>query len=459
MTVTDLTYGGAGIAHIGNFIIFIKNAIPGQRLMVRITKIKASYAEARILEIIEQSPEYQSPPCPYFEHCGGCTHQQLAYKTQLRYLHKQVLQLYQHLGGFGQVEVLSPIASEDLFRYRNKMEFAFSDKRWLIDELETDKPKDFALGLRATGNFLKAIDIDDCLIAPEETRIVLETIRNFSLENSLSCYNQRSHTGYLRHLVLRKAHKTQQLMINIVTNEDHHEVLSPLVDILSERLPPLKSVVNTISRSWSGTTFGETQHLLYGKDHIIETLGSFTFKISPASFFQTNTIMAEKLYNIIKEYAGLTGTETVWDLYCGTGSIALYLANRAREIIGFEIVSSAVKDARENANLNQLSNLRFIECDLDRLPQKNPELLDTLPRPQILIIDPPRAGMHPKLIPVVAKLNPSRIVYISCNPATQVRDIKLLLEQTIYHIDLVQPVDMFPHTPHIEVVTRLEKQE
>jgi len=459
VSVTDLVYGGAGIARIDDFVIFIKNAIPGQRLKIRITKVKSGFAEAKILEILKQSPEYAPAPCPYFNHCGGCQLQHLAYKTQVHYLFEQVKQLYQHLGGFKTIDVTPPIYSNKIFRYRNKMEFAFSDKRWLTENFEVEKLENFALGLRAPGNFWKAIDLDDCLIAPEEAAIILGMVRNFALQNNFSCYNQKKHTGYLRHLVVRKAISTNQLMINLVTNEDHYEILQPLIDALAKKLDNLTCAVNTISKSWSGTTVGEKQHLLYGKDHIIETLGKLTFKISPASFFQTNTLMAERLYHIVKEYAGLTGKETVWDLYCGTGSIALYLADKAKEVIGFEIVKAAIDDARVNTALNNLSNVRFIEGDLDKLFQKNPELLDKLPLPDILIIDPPRGGMHPKLIDAVSLLNPERIIYVSCNPATQVRDLRLLLEQTQYSIDKIQPLDLFPHTPHIEVVTRLEKHD
>jgi len=455
LSITDLAYGGAGLTHIDDFVIFVKNGLPGQKVNARIIKVKSSFAEAKILNIIEQSPEFQPSPCVYFDHCGGCTHQHLDYKTQIYYLHQQVIDLYRHLGGFGPVEVLPPVPSQSIFRYRNKMEFAFSAKRWLIDDFETNKPENFALGLRATGNYWKAIDLDDCLIAPEETAVVLATVRQFALTNQLAAYNQKNHTGFLRHLVLRKAYNTNQLMINIVTNDDQYAIFQPLVSELRVKLDNLSCFVNTIARGWSGTTVGEKQHTLFGNDHILETLGDLTFKISPASFFQTNTVMAEKLYDIVRDFAAISATDTVWDLYCGTGSIALYLARNAKEIIGFEIVNDAVKDARINALLNNIENTRFIEGDLNKLFLKNPELLNDLPMPDILIIDPPRGGMHPKLVDVVAQLRPKTIVYVSCNPATQVRDIKMLLEQVSYTIDKIQPVDLFPHTPHIEVVTKL----
>ena len=455
LSISDLAYGGAGLAHIHDFVIFVKNGLPGQQVNARITKVKSNFAEAKILNIIEQSPKFQKAPCVYFDHCGGCSHQHLDYDTQLKYLHKQVIDLYVHLGGFRPINVLAPVGSENIFHYRNKMEFAFSDRRWLIDGFETDKPEDFALGLRASGNYCKAIDLNDCRIAPEETSVILSTVRQFALTNNLTAHDQKRHTGFLRHLVLRKAYNTNQVMINIVSNDDKHEVFKPLVNKLNAKLDNLTSVVNTIARGWSGTTVGEKQYVLFGNNHILETLGHLTFKISPSSFFQTNSVMAEKLYDIIRAFAGISTTDIVWDLYCGTGSIALYLARDAKEVIGFEIVKAAVKDARTNTSLNNIENARFLESDLDKLFQINPEMLVNLPAPDVLITDPPRSGIHPKLVNVIAQLAPKTIIYISCNPATQVRDIKMLLEQKQYTIDKIQPVDLFPHTPHIEVVTKL----
>ena len=455
LSITDLAYGGAGIAHVGDFIIFVKNAVPGQRVNARITKVKSAFAEAKVLSVIENGTEYRKPPCNYFKHCGGCSHQQLDYQAQLSYLHKQVIDLYRHLGGFGPVKVPEPIPSARIYHYRNKMEFAFADQRWLIDGFETEKPENFALGLRAPGNYWKAIDIDDCLIAPEETSKVLSIVREFALMNHLSAHNQKKHTGLLRHLVLRKAFNTNQLMINIVTNDDQHAIFQSLAAELSTIIDNVTSIVNTVARGWSGTTIGEKQYILSGQDHITEKLGDLSFKISPASFFQTNTLMAEKLYRIVREFAGISQDQAVWDLYCGTGSIALFLACDAKTVVGFEIVKAAVRDALINAKLNGITNTQFIEGDLDKLFDKKPEMLDELPKPDILIIDPPRGGMHPKLIDVVANLSPKTIVYVSCNPATQVRDIRMLLEKSPYTIDHIQPVDMFPHTPHIEVVTKL----
>ncbi|HDP67599.1 MAG TPA: 23S rRNA (uracil(1939)-C(5))-methyltransferase RlmD [Candidatus Marinimicrobia bacterium] len=455
LSIEELAYGGKGLAHLDNFVIFVENALPGQRINARITKVKPGFGEAKILNIIRQSPEYTQPPCPYFDHCGGCLHQQLNYPAQLYYLHKQVSDLYHHFGGLGAVPVLPPIPAEKIFRYRNKMEFAFSDQRWLIDGFENHKPRDFALGLRAAGNFWKAIDLNDCLIAPEETAVVLATVREFALTNHLSAHNQKQHTGFLRHLVLRKSHSSGELLINIVTNRDNPVIFHPLITELSSQLNHLGSFVNTVARGWSGTTIGDKQHLLYGKGYFLEKLDGLSFKISPASFFQTNTNMAQKLYRLVRELAGVEKNDTVWDLYSGTGSIALYLAQDAKEVIGFEIIRAAVADARFNAELNHIANARFVEADLDKLSRENPEMLSALPAPDVLIIDPPRSGMHPRLVDTVAQLAPKKVIYVSCNPATQVRDIRSLVERKSYAIEQIQPLDMFPHTPHIEVVAKL----
>jgi len=456
LTIENLAFGGIGIAHVDDYIIFIpKGAVPGQVVKARITKATSNYGEAKVLEIIRKSDNVIIPPCPYFGQCGGCKHQNLQYEEQLKQLHNQVKELYHHLGGFKETVVNSPVPSDKIFRYRNKMEFAFSNRRWLMDDFDEEKPEDFALGLRASGNYWKAIDIGDCIIAPEESGILLSSVRSFALKSKISAYDQKSHEGFLRHLVIRKGQKTDQLMLNIVTNSDSPELLMPLVDELSEKLPNLTCFVNIVNRGVSGTTTGEKTNLLYGKQYIEEKFGDLTFKISPSSFFQTNTLMAEKLYEVVKDFAKLKKSDIVWDLYCGTGTIALYLASCVKRVIGFEIVHEAIKDANENARLNGIENIRFIEGNLDKLFRKEPELLKELPYPDLIIIDPPRSGMHPKLVNDIIKIHPRKIVYVSCNPATQVRDLKLIVDEGNYRIDSVQPVDMFPHTPHIEVVVKL----
>ena len=456
LKIENLAFGGKGIAHVDDYIIFIpKDAVPGQVVKALVTKATSNYGEARVLGVIKRGYNEIKPLCPYFGNCGGCKHQNLQYQEQLKQLYNQVKELYHLLGGFKETVVNFPVSSDKIFHYRNKMEFAFSNRRWIIDGLDEEKPKGFALGLRASGNYWKAIDIDDCIIAPEESGILLSSVRNFALRNKISAYDQKRHKGFLRHLVIRKGQNTEQLMVNIVTNSDSPELLMPLADELSKELPNLTSFVNTVNRGVSGTTTGEKTNLLYGKRYIEEKLGELTFKISPASFFQTNTLMAEKLYEVVKDFSELEKDEVVWDLYCGTGTIALYLASYVKKVIGFEIVPEAIRDANENAELNRIENVRFIKGNLDKLFRKEPEILKELPSPDLIIIDPPRSGMHPKLVSDIIEIHPPKIVYVSCNPATQVRDLKLIADRGNYMIDSVQPVDIFPHTPHIEVVAKL----
>ena len=458
LKIDRLAFGGAGIASVDDYIIFVGNeAVPGQIVSAQITQAKSTFAEAKIREVIKPGEQEIPALCPYFHHCGGCKHQNISYQAQTEYFHRQIVEIYQHLGQFADVEVRPTIPSEKTFRYRNKMEFAFSNRRWRIGQTDAEKPEDFALGLRVPGNYMKAIDIDDCLIAPEETPTVLRLVRAFALENRLPAFDAIRHDGFLRHLVLRKGEHTGNLMINIVTRDDLPKIFEPLIAGLSKALPNLVSVVNTVTRAVSGTTIGEKTNLLFGQDSIEEKLGSLSFKISPASFFQTNTGMAEKLYETIRDATDIRKTETVWDLYCGTGSIALFLASAAKQVVGFEIVPSAIQDAVENASRNNIDNARFILGDLDQLFRKSPELLHDLPTPDVLVIDPPRVGMHPKLVQDILPLNPSRIIYVSCNPSTQVRDLKTINQLGGYRIESVQPIDLFPHTPHIEVVTRLTR--
>ncbi len=458
LIIEDLGFRGKGIAKVDDYLIFVKNGVPGQKVKALIKKAKSSFGEAIILEVLEKSKKEIDAKCSYSPYCGGCKHQKLSYKEQLFYLHKQVQDLYQRLGSFKNFEVAEIIGADIIFNYRNKMEFSFSNHRWLTDDFEKEKPIDFALGLRAPGNFWKSIDLDDCLIAPKESGDIMKIVRNYALANNLTPYDQKKHTGFLRHLVIRKGENTNQVMVNIVTSKNKPELLQPIADILSQNIDNIKSIVNTVATNYSGTTIGDIQNSLYGKNYIEDKLGKLNYRISPASFFQTNTKMAEKLYDLIRKTANPQKDDVVWDLYCGTGSIALYLASAAKEVIGIEIVPDAIENAKQNAQNNGITNVRFFNGNLDKIFRQQPELLDSLPRPDILIIDPPRAGMHPKLLNNILQLNPSKIVYVSCNPSTQVRDLRILVDEGGYNLDSAQPVDMFPHTPHIEVVTGLSKK-
>jgi len=457
LNIEDLAFGGAGVARYDNYIVFVKKGIPGQKIRALITKVKTNYAEAKILEIREQSPFYQEAPCPYFDYCGGCTLQNLAYDTQTKFLYSQVQQLYEHLGGFNSIPVLPVIRADSIFRYRNKMEFAFSNKRWLLKNDDLHQPADFALGLRTPDNYYKAIDIDDCLIAPPETAAIIPLVRKYARDNCLTPYNSKNHTGYLRHLVIRKGIMTDQIMINIVTAGNTPENLRPLADLLTKQIPNISSIINTVSHNVSGTTRGEITHLLAGQAFIIEKIGDLRLKISPESFFQTNTQMANRLYEVIRQLARPEPQQVIWDLYCGAGSIALYLARYCHAVIGLEVVEASVANAQENARINNISNATFITFDLEKQIRTDADVLVQLPSPDTLIVDPPRGGLNSHLIKKLLKFRPLRIIYVSCNPATQVRDLKELTTDDTYRITAVQPLDLFPHTPHIEVVTALER--
>lgn len=455
LNIDDLAFGGKGITRQKDFVIFIPNTVPGQSVRARIINVKPRWAEARCQKVLTKSPLEIVPQCPYFRACGGCSHQDIPYEYQLTFLHRQVTDLYQRLGGFKTVRIAEPIPSANIFHYRNKMEFAFSDRRWIIADFDEDKPRDFALGLRASGNYRKAIDIDRCLIAPQESDTILAFVKSFVRQKRLSPHNQQNHDGLLRHLVIRKALHSNELLVNLVIHEDQPQLFKPLADNLRKNFPNLTGFIVSVSRNLSGTTVGEKVYTLYGKDHINEKLGPLIFTISPQTFFQTNTLTAEKLYETVIDYADLQGDNIVWDLYCGAGSIALYMASKARRVIGFELEADAVRNAKTNAANNHIDNADFIQGNLNRIFQTSPHILRELPAPDTLIVDPPRSGMHSKLIKTVAQIRPVKIVYVSCNPATQVRDIRQLIRAAPYRIDAVQPVDLFPHTPHVEVITRL----
>ena len=457
LQIADLSFHGKGIAKLDTYTIFVDDGIPGQIVKAKIKRAKKSYAEAYILEIVERSDFEIDPPCNYHDHCGGCKHQNIPYDIQLKFFHQQITDLYKRLGGFEDVVVNEVMGAKDIYNYRNKMEFSFSPHRWMTGKFEEDKPKDFALGLRAPGNYWKSIDINECLIAPKESKMIMHLVRDFAYKNNLSLYDQHEHVGLLRHLMIRKGVNTDQLMVNIVTSKNKPEIFQPLAEQIVEEFPNITSIMHTVATNKSGTTIPEVQNVLHGRDFIEDKLGDLTYRISAASFFQTNTEMAKVLYNEIRKTANIQKDENVWDLYCGTGSIGLFVAPDAKTVTGIEIIKDAVHDAVNNAKNNNINNVEFLHGNLDNLFEKQPKLATQLPKPDVLIVDPPRSGLHPKLVNQIIDLNPHRIIYVSCNPATQVRDLKLLNENAGYKIDSVQPVDMFPHTPHIEVVTGLSK--
>ena len=449
ITVDKTAHGGQGVARLDGFVLFIRGAVPGDRVMVQVIRKKKGYAEARIIELLEPSPHRVSAPCPYSGHCGGCQWQHVKYEHQLEYKREHVREAMLHIGGLSEIPVHAAIPSEKKFAYRNKMEFSFSDRRWLLPE-EMEQPgidRSLALGLHVPGTFHKVIDIDACLLQQETGNRILREVKKYVKDSGIPVYGLRSHHGFWRFLTIRYSTAFNEWMVNLVTSEGRRDAVAPLSEALCRRIKNIKTIVNNINRKKASIAIGEEEIALSGEGYLKDRIGPFEFQVSANSFFQTNSLSTEKLYQKAVEYAELTGSEVVLDLYCGTGTIPIFISNMVSEIIGLEIAQSAVTDAENNCRANGVTNCRFVLGDIRKS-------LGTLKlKPDLLIIDPPRAGMHKDVLTMVMKLAPKRIIYISCNPATLARDMGLMAEA--YEPLEIQPVDMFPHTYHIEIIAKL----
>ena len=448
--IEDIAFGGRGLARLDGMAVFVDQAVPGDRAVIRIFKKRKNYAEARVVELIESSPFRITAPCEYSGFCGGCKWQFLSYDQQLVYKKNHVRESLEHIGLIDNVHVHPTIPSETIFGYRNKMEFSCADRRWLLPSELNDPAIDrnFALGLHVPGTFHKVIDTRACLLQPDLGNLLLNDIRDYIRASGEPVYGLRSHIGFWRFVVLRHSLFHDQWMVNIVTSSEKPELVMPLADQIMKAYPQVKSVVNNITSRKAGVAIGEFERTIGGADTISDRIAGFDFEISSNSFFQTNSRGAEVLFDIVKDYAMLSGNEAVLDLYSGTGTIPIILSGYCRTVTGIEIVESAVADAEKNCRSNGISNCRFIQGDIRRC------LSEILQRPDLLIIDPPRAGMHKDVVRQVLKLGVERIVYVSCNPATLARDLALMRDR--YRIIEVQPVDMFPHTYHIEAVAKME---
>ncbi|GAB2293434.1 hypothetical protein Dimus_027633 [Dionaea muscipula] len=474
----SLGFKGKGICKVADtgFVVMCDHALPGERFLGRVTRRKGSYAEVKKLQTLSPHWDIVDAPCEYATYCGGCKTQNLLYEAQTRAKEQQVWELLVHVGKFSGrspdlASIMKPIIPcAKQFHYRNKMEFSVSTQEWLpMDLLEAEgrSQNGCALGLHAPGFFDKVLNIHSCLLQSEPANAVLSTVQECwrNPELGLSPYDAHNHSGFLKHLVLRTGRNAQtgglELMVNFVTSSFKPELLNPLIKKVS-CIPEVASIVNSINTSIGSTAVGEEEHLLYGKSTITEALRGLTFQISANSFFQTNTHQAEILYKLIEDVAGLRGdgSEIVLDLFCGTGTIGLTLAKRARHVYGYEVVAQAISDARRNAELNSICNATFVQGDLNKIDENFGK---DFPKPDVVITDPNRPGMHVKLIKFLLKLKAQRIVYVSCNPATCARDLDYLCHgvaehkiEGCYKLKSVQPVDMFPHTPHIECVCLLE---
>lgn len=452
--VDDVAYGSQGVGRLDGRVVFVEGALPGECVDARVFKKKRDFAMARATSWYTKSPHRAIAPCKHFGTCGGCKWQNAEYEYQLELKQRIAAETIRRLGEFSGVPVHPTIPSPDKFAYRNKMEFSFSTKRWILPEEmdEPAKPVDFSLGLHVPGRFDKVLDIDKCLLQNDFCNEVLEIVKRFATESELPPWDTRSRSGFWRYLVMRIGKNTDQTMINIVTYEHNHDLMLDLKRRLLDSFPGITSFVNNVTTSSGGSAFGEVEYLLHGLSTIDEKLDNFVFSISANSFFQTNTAQALNLFTTAKEYSGISGNEIVFDLYSGAGVISILLSPFAKSVVGIELNPSAIKNARSNAILNKTSNCHFVQADLKDIGS---EIGQEFGLPDIVVVDPPRAGLHPKAIQGILNMKPGRIVYVSCNPATFARDAKLICE-TDYQLIQVQPVDMFPHTYHIELVAQFE---
>lgn len=444
--------------HKTKYVIFVHGSYPGDKVTAQLRKIKKSYAEAKTVNILNPSQFRVKAKCKYFGTCGGCKQQDLNYEQQLKYKQEQVEEIFRMMGGYQDFETEPIIGSDKIFFYRNKMEFSFADKRWLTKEEINSEEKidrEFALGLHIPGMFDKVLDIDECFLQSELSNKILNTSRDFFKKNNIPIYSTKTHTGYLRNLVIKQSHHTDDLMVNLVTASEDDSLMKVYTDLLLHEVPEITTINNNINLKKASVAIGDYEKVYHGTGYIFDTIGDYKFRISANSFFQTNTLQAEKLYQTALDYAELQDDEIVYDLYSGAGTISIFVSNHAKDVYAFENVNSSVEDAEENKKLNKINNVNFISADLYNsfLPKIEEE---KIPKPDVVIIDPPRSGMHKNTVNDVIELSPKKIVYVSCNPATQIRDIKLFSESG-YKLIKSRPVDMFPHTYHIENVALLTK--
>jgi 23S rRNA (uracil1939-C5)-methyltransferase len=485
--ITGYAAEGKAMAKHEGKVFFISGAVPGDKADILITKSKKDWGEGVAKNIRTFSAERQMPFCNHFGTCGGCKWQMLPYKKQLEYKQQEATENLKRIGKVELATVMPIIGADDDKYYRNKLEFTFSNKRYLLPQEMEASPKSppeegtlevfnnskeisdsevfkalpsgeglggaaaGALGFHVPRLFDKVIAIDECFLMDDVNNRIRNTVRDFAKASNYSFYDIKQHTGWLRNLIIRYC-TTGQLMVNIVFNYDDETERKKLLEHLLSNVPQITTLLFTINPKWNDSIYDLAPQVYFGKGYVEEKLEDFTFKISPKSFFQTNTKQAEKLYTVIRNFAGLTGNEVVYDLYCGTGSIGIFVSKQAKKIIGVEVIAEAIEDAKENAALNNINHAYFFAGDVIKIC--NDEFFTTHGRPDVIITDPPRAGMHEKLVNKLLEIAALKIVYVSCNTATQARDIALLAQK--YTVEKIQPVDMFPHTHHIECVALLK---
>jgi 23S rRNA (uracil1939-C5)-methyltransferase len=459
--VESYAAGGKSIARVDGKAVFIEGAVPGDVVDVRLSKSKKDWAEGKAIRFHAYSKDRETAFCTHFGVCGGCKWQMLPYAKQLVYKQEEVEQQMKRIGKV-ELPEMQPIAgAQETRHYRNKLEFTFSSRRYFTDaeiaqmEMPEEGPRGLpaipALGFHVPGSFDKVIDIDTCYLQGEPSNAIRNAVRSYALQQGYSFYDIRNHVGLLRNLMIRRC-ESGELMVNLVFGEDDEAARQDLMTYIRDTFTEITSLYFTINRKFNDSLHDQVPVLYAGKPDVVEVLGGLQFKVGPKSFFQTNTRQAEVLYSITKSFAALTGKEVVYDLYCGTGSIGIFVSDQAASVIGVELIPEAIADAAENAVLNGISHAKFFAGDVADICTN--DFFAVHGRPDVIITDPPRAGMHEKLVQQILEMAAPVVVYVSCNPATQARDLQLLSEK--YAVTAIRPVDMFPHTHHIENVVQLK---
>jgi len=444
LDVESLAYGGNGVARTNGFVVFVRRGLPGDRVRARVTKVKRSHAEALAVDVLEPGPQRVEAPCAHYPACGGCRFQDLAYESQLAQKQGWVRDALQRLGGIAEppLEEIVPCEPE-IFHYRNKMEYSFAPA-----------PSGAVIGFHKAGRWDEVLDIQKCWLTTDTGNALREAVRDWAREEGLEPYDQVENTGYLRHLVVREGRNTGQILVQLVTAPGEKFERGYFVDVC-RKIPGVSSVHWSVNDRPAEVTNLPTE-LLWGEEWIEEELSGLRFRVRPNAFLQTNTWMAEKLYALARDAAQLSGDETVWDLYCGIGTIGLSMASKALTVWGIEVSEESVACALENAELNGITNAAFFAGNVGEVVE---ELLDRSGAPGVVVVDPPRAGLAGKALRRLGAIAAPRIVYVSCNPTTLASDVKALQAEYGYELKRVTPVDMFPHTPHVECVALLERSE
>lgn len=459
ITITDVAAEGKALAKVNDLVIFVPFVVPGDIVDLQVKKKKHHYCEAVAIKFHEYSNLRSEPFCPHFGICGGCKWQCLPYDEQIKYKQKQVIDNLTRIGKIELNNVLPILGSNKTIEYRNKLEFGFSNKRWLTQE-EIAGGQEYtqmnAVGFHTTGSFDKILPIEQCRLMDNINNRIRNAVRDYGYEHNLSFYDLREHSGLLRNMMIRNSN-TGELMVVMqfcIMNDNEQKEAENVMHFLSEEFPEITSLLYVNNRKFNDT-IGDQEVIVYkGNDHIFLQMEELKFKVGPKSFYQTNTEQAYELYKVARDFAGLTGNELVYDLYTGTGTIANFVAKHSRKVIGIEYVPEAIEDAKINSQINDIDNTLFFAGDMKDILNK--DFIEEYGQPDVIITDPPRAGMHKDVIDTILFAEPQRIVYVSCNPATQARDLALLDEK--YKVMGVRPVDMFPHTQHVENVVLLEKR-